>query len=442
MANDNGTIIPFARGGTPTPEDAASPPRHEFVLARRRGLDTIEPIAPTATVTRNRPAQSGAAPSEKRLGVPELSSVFIASLDDLICKRAATASLAGRWPKQDDGQLEKVAIDIVDMLFGFVLEDPSIPRGIKEALLSAQLPVMQLAIREPVFFSDWQHPARRLLNEIAPLLRSYGELGGKADDFVDEFTAGMNRLLDELTPTGNGCAILLEHLQQFVVGTEQRLRDSRAGWQRAEAAARTLLERPLPQLARDFVAGYWIDVLEHLAATHDDDSPQWQDALAVVEDLAWSLAPKQGEDDRYRLIALIPALLTRLNRGLDLIDVASEDRRPFFDALVDIHGAVLRVETTAAPAPAPKSAAREETALEQVARLQRGDWVEIRLDDGSASRERLTWISPQRGILVFSNRQGQRAIQIAPEDLAELVRQRKAVLIFDQPSAALPRESA
>ena len=98
---------------------------------------------------------------------------------------------------------------------------------------------------------------------------------------------------------------------------------------------------------------------------------------------------------------------------------------------------MLRAELTPPP-PAP----RQESAIEQVMRLHRGDWVEFTSVDGSCRRERLTWISPQRGILVFSNHHGQGAIQISPEDLAERVAEHKAMLIFDQPAADTSRDTA
>jgi hypothetical protein len=191
---------------------------------------------------------------------------------------------------------------------------------------------------------------------------------------------------------------------------------------------------PAPSGAR-FSGGFWVDVLQRTALLHPEESLQWQDTVAVIEDLAWSLAPKSDQEDRLQLIGLIPALLTRLNRGLDLIDVERSDRRPFFDALIEVHAVVLRAELTPPP-PVPK----QESTIEKVNRLQRGDWVEFHLADGSSSRERLTWISPQRGLLVFSNHQGQRAIQIAREDLADLVHERKAILIFDQPRRRIRQE--
>ena len=324
------------------------------------------------------------------------------------------------------------------MLFGFVLDDPQVPRGIKESLLRAQMPVLQLAMREPAFFSDWLHPARKLINDIAPMGRRFQERGGDPLQFEREFAAGLERVLDELTPSGASFASFDEAITAFVNNAPAREGSTEsAAWERAEAVARDFLERPLPHLARDFLAGFWVDVLQRTALLHPEESLQWQDTVTVIEDLAWSLAPKSDQEDRLQLIGLIPALLTRLNRGLDLIDVERSDRRPFFDALIEVHAVVLRAELTPPP-PVPK----QESTIEKVNRLQRGDWVEFHLADGSSSRERLTWISPQRGLLVFSNHQGQRAIQIAREDLADLVHERKAILIFDQPDVVSDKNSA
>ena len=64
-----------------------------------------------------------------------------------------------------------------------------------------------------------------------------------------------------------------------------------------------------------------------------------------------------------------------------------------------------------------------------VSEPRRGDWVEFRDEDGHTSRERLNWISPQRGILLFSNHRAAKAISIAPEALARQIRDEKAWIV-------------
>lgn len=430
---NSGKVIPFfsPRRDEATEQDAM----RDLSLARRRGFDTIDPVVSVSPAAATRPkAALGASgahakPAETPAGLtaPCLSAVFIESLDDMIravpCERTVAA-----WPRQTNAALDKVAVDIVDMLFGFVLEEPIVPRGIKETLMRAQLPILQLAMRDTRFFADWQHPTRLLLNELPALVRTSIERGGEAGEFEQRFAKALATVLDDLAPNAAAFATLLESMRAYAHDTP-RIDDSSDGqaWERAQAVAREFLERPLPQLARDFVADLWLDVLQRTALTYADDSPQWQDAIAVIDELAWSLTPKEAQDERLRLIGQIPVLLSRLNRGLDLIELPREERRPFFDALIEIHAGVLRSELTPTAPPQPVESSRD-----QVMRLRRGDWVQFAQADGQVSRERLTWISPQRGILVFSNHCAQGAIQISPDELVARVDDGSAMLIFDQ----------
>ena len=68
----------------------------------------------------------------------------------------------------------------------------------------------------------------------------------------------------------------------------------------------------------------------------------------------------------------------------------------------------------------------------QVGALKRGDWIEFREEDGKTHRERLNWISPQRGILLFSNHRSAKAISITPDALAKQIRDGKAAIVRDE----------
>ena len=188
-------------------------------------------------------------------------------------------------------------------------------------------------------------------------------------------------------------------------------------------------------------------------------------------DLAWSVEAKRGPDDRLRLVSLLPELLSGLNRGLDRTGTTHEARGGFFDALVKLHAAALRGEaaptTDAPPPPAtpttdwsssnggellvtrsldhgvevedvilvgapPVWRADEREIQREVGALKRGDWVEFRDDQGHSTRERLNWISPQRGILLFSNHQAAKAISIAPEALVRQIRDGKAAIVHPE----------
>ena len=67
--------------------------------------------------------------------------------------------------------------------------------------------------------------------------------------------------------------------------------------------------------------------------------------------------------------------------------------------------------------------------------LKRGTWVEFEAQEGvAATRARLTWISPNKGVYLFTNPYSAKtAVSISPEALAEQMRLGFARVIDDAP---------
>jgi hypothetical protein len=68
------------------------------------------------------------------------------------------------------------------------------------------------------------------------------------------------------------------------------------------------------------------------------------------------------------------------------------------------------------------------------ANLQRGTWVEFAAADAPAVRARLTWISPNKGVYLFTNPAADSvALSVSPEALAEQLRLGEARMLNDAP---------
>jgi hypothetical protein len=66
--------------------------------------------------------------------------------------------------------------------------------------------------------------------------------------------------------------------------------------------------------------------------------------------------------------------------------------------------------------------------------LQRGTWVEFAREQPPAMRARLTWISPNKGVYLFTNPSSRdAAVSISPEALAEQMRRGEARMLDDAP---------
>ena len=65
--------------------------------------------------------------------------------------------------------------------------------------------------------------------------------------------------------------------------------------------------------------------------------------------------------------------------------------------------------------------------------LERGMWIEFEADDGQLAFAKLAWVSPLRGTYLFTNRQGQKALSMTAEELAERFRNDRARLVEAEP---------
>jgi len=71
--------------------------------------------------------------------------------------------------------------------------------------------------------------------------------------------------------------------------------------------------------------------------------------------------------------------------------------------------------------------------LEIARSLERGMWIEFESDDGQLAFAKLAWVSPLRGTYLFTNRQGQKALSMTAEELAERFRNDRARLVEAEP---------
>ena len=391
--------------------------------------------------------------------------------------------------KQVSG-LEAVTMDIVAMLFDFIFDDARIPVAIKALISRLQIPVLKVAMLNPGFFGDRQHPTRRFLASISGISIRWGNAVDESDPFYAKLSTLIDRIQTEFEEDIEIFGVALEELEAFVSEREVEENDTALtvaniviqreieadAWERAQHAVRSFLKsNPQPEVVANFLSEYWVAVLQKAAAVEEDTEGKWSSAHEVMKDLAWSITPKKTPDDRLKLISLLPRLLGTLNKGLDETAAPTEQRSAFFDAMVKFHSAALKGDTsqqTFAEPQEPPSVDTIETPIvppsegdllvtrsidsgveveevilvgaspvwrasdrdifQQVNELQRGDWVEFIDEDGKINRERLNWISPQRGILLFSNHRSAKAISIAPDALTRQIRDGKASIVHEE----------
>jgi hypothetical protein len=222
----------------------------------------------------------------------------------------------------------------------------------------------------------------------------------------------------------------------------------------------------LPAVITDLLNVEWRALLVRSYLANDRES--WSEAINTVSELVASVQPHTEIGGRKLLAAHLPALVNKIHDYLNSLAVPEDRRLALIDALFSLHAAVLRgttpVLTTVWPAAptagqpavaemtsehfetgdtqldsislaegaAPAFVESGDEARESVGALQRGDWVEF-IESGTALRYRLSWISPQRGILLFTNPHSPRALSIAPAALVLRVERGDARVVPVEP---------
>ncbi len=188
------------------------------------------------------------------------------------------------------------------------------------------------------------------------------------------------------------------------------------------AIAAWLADTHLPGFIREFIAGPWHDLLVRIHG--DGGGPEWDAALAILDDLAQSLRPPADAAQRARRMQALPELVRRLARGLATLDPDPAFQEPFFARLADCH-----IRLLSAPRAAPDLPPVYVPVDVPLESLEVGTMLEMGEADDARRELKLSWISPRRKLFVLTDQQGQRALSLNAKDLAARLRDGKARIL-------------
>jgi hypothetical protein len=286
--------------------------------------------------------------------------------------QALSQALQQRLPDQavSIGQIDDDAINLVSMLFQFILEDRNLAAPIKGLIARLQIPILKVAMLDKSFFSKGGHPARKLLNEVANA--SLGWTPGadvERDPFYFKVESLVSRIIDDFVDDVTVFQSALEDFVAFVemdrrraTLVEQRTVDAEDGRAKSELARatvqRTLNERVagkrLPSAVVKLLQEGWSNVMFLICLKEGVESAGWQHAIKTVDDLLVSVCDADGPVDRAQLLRMLPTLLKDLRSGLTKIGFNPFDLSQLFTDLEQIHLQRLKKEEPAPPQqPAP-----------------------------------------------------------------------------------------
>jgi len=247
-------------------------------------------------------------------------------------------------------------IDLVGMLFEFILQDRNLPAQIQALLGRLQIPYLKVAILDKHLFAQKTHPARRLLDALADAGKSWSEESDKDRRLHDRVRQVVEAILSDFD---DDVAIFERELANFATFMEQYHKRAELAEQRAaeatrgreklqdarRTAAREILarieERNLPPVVHAVLSRPWANYLVLTLLRQGENSDEWKSALRFADEFVWSALPKTTDLERTRLRALLPQLEKALRHGLATVAYHDNDVKQLMQELSQFYQRLL-----------------------------------------------------------------------------------------------------
>lgn len=359
-------------------------------------------------------------------------------------------------------ELDRGTVDALAEVFDFVFADQAIPIQMKFIIGRLQIPVLKAAMIDRDFFLSDQHPARRLVDTLAGASVSWAPEKGEQDPLYVRIEHTVQRVLTEFENDLTLFVDLLREFTEFLFESEQQAQvrvepvaeQERSGesWDQALEHADELIHERIQAMSAEqavapfllpFLTNQWREVMAR--AWMDEATREQNYALATktMEQLIWSIQPKTSAEERRELVAILPEMVRQINLGLDTIEWNGKPRATFTRRLISTHTMAIRL-TQSMPLDTgsaalenregeealqqldERRAARQFTQLDdfdaQAQSFKRGMWFDVSMEQGTHIRCRLSWVSPMRTRLLFTNREGFDAFVRSEREVSAMLR--------------------
>ncbi len=361
--------------------------------------------------------------------------------------------------------IDQNTIELLARIFDYVFNDSSIPSDIKALIGQLQIPTLKVALMDKDFFFKDSHPARVLIDTLAKSSVLLGSEATPEDPLYQMIEGVVERVQQEFDEQIDLFSDVVADLEAFLKEEEQQAEEAIS-----EPVALALKQEKM-RLAREFaendvairvetgeVAGFledflrnqWIRILTIAHNVKEEKPNALENALRTMDDLIWSLKPKNSSEERKELVSKLPAMLTLLNAWLNAIKWDEPDRVLFFSKLAERHAAIARAPLELSPRRQLEIAVNiaqrasekrlnrhvldhgdqaPDEWLQLVDELERGVWVDFTNSADVTTRFKLAWVSPKRTRYIFTSRLGHDSFSISSDELITQFRHGDAVMI-------------
>lgn len=337
-------------------------------------------------------------------------------------------------------------IDMVGMLFEYILSDEKLPDSVKTLLSHLHTPFLKLAFLDSDFFENEEHKSRMLLDSLAEAGANWVHHDGTSQyDMYNEIKRVVKRAVKEFKNDVNLFAELLmefnmlkkrvTHMHNLRERNSIEKKQGQEKHEQAKAIARAAIKeriegRRVPSSIISLLSP-WFTYLTFIHLKEGQESQHWSQALQVIDNLIIYCSIKTVKQDSNQLAEGFDKIIEHVKQGLTHVAYNESKTAAILEELEELKHSVLnkqeikttttnKSEETPTKAVAAEPTPEEERMMNYIKLIEPGTWIEY----DNKTRHKVNGFSSdaQKYILVDQSSQEVRMItrlEFARDILAE-----------------------
>ncbi|CAA0078574.1 Uncharacterised protein [BD1-7 clade bacterium] len=335
-------------------------------------------------------------------------------------------------------------INMVGLLFKFVLDDEEIPDKIKNLISYLHTPYLKLALIDKGFFAETHHPARVLLNTLARAAARWQDdwrIYTRVEEAINTVLSRYEQDTSIFDQVNKQFSHFEKTLQERTEKAELRSLEAMRSTERREKARKQCVEdlreiignSPVPEVLVEFIFGLWLEVIVFNRLNLGEASSEYRDCLPPIATLVECFQPgfTRQKLDREQMREHIQQRQANLKHIAEILKAGGVSLLEAQQQLSQIRDALhntfegQQLECARLQLPEQDDAARIrdqnlQAQAKQLAQTPFGTWFEF-TSDQEVTRLKLVWRSPITQTCMFVNHIGVKARVLSIADLSALL---------------------
>lgn len=373
---------------------------------------------------------------------------------------AVTFKLQAEQEARKTKDVDENTIEIVGLLFEYMLNDQQLPDSVKTLLSYLHTPFLKVALLDKDFFNQPEHPSRQLLNNLVASGGRWVEPAGQhKNDVFQHIKKIVEKLLSDFS---DDLQIFTDLDTEFKEYLKQHTRRIRLAEKRSTQAAQG--ENKLKEI-RLKVESYlkskigaiqltspiktllfepWANFLSFNLLRFGSRSENWREAAQAVDDILWYCQAHDIATDmhaRKRIQELRTTLPKILQHGFDTVGYDDSQGQRLLTTLINRQQYVDDKQSIKPITPAitdidnvkinqkAQAALQKDSIIKKLTTVEFGTWFAFNANDKNSQHAKLAWSNANTLHFMFVNKMGQQVAIKTGQQLADEIRNGETKLL-------------